>query len=61
MDDRELNIKRLFVATVMEKNWAKEDIILELLQHLSDKDLDSLWLDLSLSVQEEELQERGAA
>jgi len=51
---RERCIKEDFVTRVMKQGWTKGDILLEFLEHISDKDLDSLWRDLSLSVQEEE-------
>jgi len=61
MEDRERGIKEQFVSTIMEQNWSKRDILFELLQHIPDLELDNLWRDLSLSRQEEELQEREAA
>lgn len=51
---RERCIQEDFVTRVMEQGWTKGDILLEFFEHISDKGLESLWRDLSLSVQEEE-------
>lgn len=61
MDERERSIKEHFVSTIMEQRWDKGDIIFELLQHIADPELDSIWLDLTLCLQEEELHNRAAA
>jgi hypothetical protein len=54
MDDKERSLKEDIVRTTMVQQWDIEAVVFELLSLVNDEQLDSLWYDITDTLQAEQ-------